>query len=315
MDNQENHEVLRHNGQNIRKAFRASAARSNASVSIATMIDDIVAVRPDLKDEMFYIPAHGITSLTVMTVREVFKAPKTSGFKAYLKREYERLQALQGKGLPIPVVTCVGDDMAFYGMTRLPGVWASEVVDKMNKQKREKLGKAIGTFMHVVADTFSRPPHDDWHYESDNIHAVEDNLEIYKDRIGKEFDFCKREIGILADHLRDKDPVLMHDDLHMRNILINPDTLQISGIVDFGDLKPYHAEQRLFIKGGGHRRHDIEKAAWHEYARLHEGVDVRDRYRFNLYHDICFDNDFSKSLAELKEMMMPKPPKTKGYRP
>lgn len=118
------------------KAGRAAKSETGA------LIARILHARPDLAGEAFYVANKGKNGITLLTRDEVFKAPadKNSGLK-----ERKILEFLHAKGLPVPEVTCVGADDAFFGMVRLPGERIGLLpADKNNSDSiRYQIGKFI----------------------------------------------------------------------------------------------------------------------------------------------------------------------------
>lgn len=111
--------------RNAGKVFNAAAASSSDPFSVEGVITHIIQMRPDLADATFYVPSHGLTALTVMTENEVFKMGKSVSYLPYMQKEVQVLQSMQGKGFPVPQVTCQGENI--FGMTRMQGVVLAEM--------------------------------------------------------------------------------------------------------------------------------------------------------------------------------------------
>lgn len=189
----------------LRDAFaQAGAARRH----FRALVKEILDLRPDLANEMVYFPEQGGLAYTVFIGDEVFKAP-LSAPDFLFSQEAANIKRLQGRGLPIPQVTCTGRD--FYGMTRLPGVTLRSVEGKLSQAQREAVAGEIVDFIHGVAQAARR----------DSPQGT--------------------EYG-------------MHGDLHGNNILVDPQTGRLTGVVDFGHfeflLKERLAERSHTLIGG-----------------------------------------------------------------
>lgn len=118
------------------------------------LIDRIIGMRPDLRHETFIVPRSGNTSLTVMTVNEVFKSCMSRGNPADFAREIAVLEHLQGRVLDvdIPKLTWKSDDGSIYGMTRLHGeALSKDMLARLAPEDQSRIASAIGTFNGVLA--------------------------------------------------------------------------------------------------------------------------------------------------------------------
>ena len=102
--------------------------------------------RPDLNGKMAYFPEQGAHGQVVIIGDEIFKTPILAGDAQAFRQEYEVLRQLQDKGLPVPEVTCVGENAPFYGMKRVPGVAVDSVLARMTPMQQEALGKDLADF-------------------------------------------------------------------------------------------------------------------------------------------------------------------------
>ena len=183
--------------------FSSAAAEQDGS-SKNDFLDAILRERPDLRHELAYFPGQGRRAHTVFIGDEVFKTPKEwYGFN--FDEEYATLQRLEGQGLPVPEVTCVGKEFVFYGMTRLPGnmlTW--DALEEMGHKARMDLAKEIAAFCVKLSEAVSE--------------ADARNLEAMAPK----------------GYAHDDERYFMHADLAGRNVLYDPVTKKLSGIVDFG---------------------------------------------------------------------------------
>ncbi len=183
-----------YNRKQLMKVF--SRAAGKPELSGGDFLDAILRERPDLKGKTAYAPQQGAFAYTLVFENEVFKAPRRPwhirNMKKYVRefdREADVLQALEGKGLPVPRVTCRGRHAVFYGMTRIKGAPLESLYDKLSQDELQTLAGQVADFVVAMARKLPR--------SKDGLYA-------------------------------------MQGDLKEANILINPKTKKLTGIVDFG---------------------------------------------------------------------------------
>jgi len=105
----------------------------------------VLRERPDLRGKPIVAPSDFKVHV-LMIGRELFKS-------AYADQEVKTLQQLEGSGLSVPKVTCIGQHSRFFGMTRVPGVPLWPVPRKLehSASKTEQLGKEIADFIIDLA--------------------------------------------------------------------------------------------------------------------------------------------------------------------
>lgn len=190
-------DVAHHIREPLRHAF-ARASDSHAPYEL--FLKAILQERPELQGEMAYFPGQGRMAYTVIIGDEVFKSP-ASRFSETPAEAAASLRALEGAGLPVPRVTCVGKRYPFYAMTRLPGVILDSAVSALAPAQKEALAEDLTDFLFGMARAMRR---------------------MAAGRL---------EYG-------------MHNDLHGGNILVDPATGRLTGVIDFGPVY-YFPEQEL----------------------------------------------------------------------
>lgn len=171
--------------------FARAAAPLPQGSKPSDVLKVIYAARPELRGQPTYFPSQGACAYTVIIGDEVFKGPKQEEiFLRDFDKEPVLLKSLAGKGLPVPDVTCEGQDPSFYGMTRMPGVCVEDELERMTDGERQQIARDVVGF---VIDLAKAAP-------------AEDGM------------------------------VLTHGDLHGKNILIDPETKRLTGIIDFGQM-------------------------------------------------------------------------------
>ena len=132
------------------KAFSRAAAKQKGS-SGNDFLEAILRERPDLQGQMAYFPEQGGFAHTVIIGDEVFKGPKTKADVAEFDAEPDVLKQLEGKGLPVPVVTCVGKEHYFYCMMRTPGVELQSFYMELSADQEQALAEELVNFIINMA--------------------------------------------------------------------------------------------------------------------------------------------------------------------
>lgn len=216
------------------------------------LIERIIALRPDLRNETFIVPRYGNTSLTVMTVNEVFKSCMSRGNPTDFAREIAVLEHLQGRemGADIPRLTWKSDDASIYGMTRMHGEALSKsLLAQLPAQEQARIATAIGTFNGVMARSLPAEQRADMGLRSDLHAEVVTPAHVYE---ALEPDAVMMFLGQqgyqlarqLAQHhtkvfdaqeaQKNSDRLMfVHPDMHENNILYNRETGAVS-VIDIG---------------------------------------------------------------------------------
>ncbi len=95
--------------KDLMRAFCRAAAKPEG-LSSNDFVEAILDECPDFQGKPVYVPEQGLFGHTVFIGDKVFKGPCVMGAgdeKAH-DEECGILQSLEGKGLPVPRVTCVG---------------------------------------------------------------------------------------------------------------------------------------------------------------------------------------------------------------
>ena len=156
----------------ICQAFNRSGARPKGS-SGNDFLGAILRERPDLQGQTAYFPEQGIEAHTVFIGDEVFKGPLDDDWGTYFfDREHVFLKSLEGHDLPIPKVTCVGEETYFFGMSRMRGVMLGENFDSwMTPDGRRTLAQDLVAFVMRLANALPMQEgkfaaHRDLHYDN-----------------------------------------------------------------------------------------------------------------------------------------------------
>ena len=164
------------------KAFARAVAKRKETSPI-DLVEAVLHERPDLRGKTGYPTGQGTEAHTVFIGGEFFKAPQDliydekSGRLIYdaetaiaaFDKEIEFLQQLQGKGLPVPEITCVGKESVFYGMTSVKGVPLGKDFERIYSAEEQRLlARDIISFVVDMANALPQKnsafiTHDDLH--------------------------------------------------------------------------------------------------------------------------------------------------------
>lgn len=264
----------------LRVDFNTLSAKSPEAFSREALVQSIIAERADLAHRTFYVCTYGNTAHTVFAGDEVFKGIRYVQHAEKLQQEYGVINTLQGQGLPVPTLTHISVSGHFYGMTRLDGVTYESMKGSFMLADEIQLGKDIGRFASGLANAFPKADLDAGDLRKvSNIEMSVFEQDILKYYMREDFDLCRREIAAFIDRATGQAKVMRDADFHDENVLVDPITKRLSGVIDFGAVQYDHlASSGLCYEGSFPRT--VQKAAWQEYASLQEGVDARDQACF-----------------------------------
>jgi aminoglycoside 2''-phosphotransferase len=185
----------------------------------------------------------------VLVVNEeiILRFPRNKVAASALTREVAVLRGLQGRlPLPVPNPTLMGYDAAtgaieWMGYALLPGepLW-SEELDALDEADRRQIALQLASFLHAL---HTLPPTE----VAPELHARDEGqfwaglFAAFRDELYSFMQPAARgEVDALGDAiLADLDrttttPVLIHGDFGGGNILYDPATRRVTGVIDFG---------------------------------------------------------------------------------
>ena len=236
-------------------AARAKVVQTGANAGL----ERVLAERPDLIGQPCLMPQAGLSALTFLFTDEVVKMPRLPSQQDDFTREHRILSHLHAAGLPVPAVTAVGSDDAFYCQQRLSGTHfdvdalqegtpaydraAQQIVDFMlaaqnavSAQAAARIGLTVGTPDVALMDKLL--DHQDYQ------------------RLLRESD--ENIVDALRDYVASRvgaTPVFAHADIQPANLLCDRATGEISTVIDFGlchygdPAVAFHALYRYFPHG------------------------------------------------------------------
>ncbi len=257
----------------LQKAF-FDAGKKPECGSANDLIAAIKRERPDLEEAVFLSPGQGGQAHTFILENEVIKGAKFSAQIPAFITECETLRALQGKGLPVPAVTCVGEESAFYGMQRIPGVVASSVFAGMDDHHQQNLAYDIAQFMTGMHEALPYP------VQESSLNRINQGFRDtvmeglrhpgMRQVLGAQAGFCEEAVAAYLARREDVACAMhIHMDIQGGNILLDLDTKRLNGFVDFGYMADRPPEDALdaVAKSFGH---DFAGKVWDEYVALNK---------------------------------------------
>ncbi len=204
-------------------------AQRNAD-DLLPFVEKIVRLRPDLAKATFTHQADGTCADVLLTETEAFKTAADG-----MAREIRIQRALAAAGLPVPAVTCVAADNSLFGMTRLQGMPLRDIFNGLPASAHQKIARQLGGIkagISTVVDAFDDAmvdPYGDDRFiaESRDIMDTTAMREAMTPEAGQ-------AVSLYLDQLGYRRDVLLHGDLHGGNIIVNPATADIVGVIDFG---------------------------------------------------------------------------------
>jgi len=192
----------------------------------------LAAQLPDLKIYNLRLARQGWDNHTFILNDEwIVRFAKDEQFRALQERWV--LEALQGVSpLAIPRLEMAGISYSFSGHRMLPGVQLSEAWPSCSARQRDEAIDRLAEFCAVMHSSLSvevaREHGLTW--EPTSFDAV--RLSV---KLGGEWTVSAQEALGRLD-LASPESRVIHNDLHGDNILIDPDTHQVTAVIDFGDV-------------------------------------------------------------------------------
>jgi thiamine kinase-like enzyme len=258
----------------LRQHFKAVAESEPA---VRAFIARIIAERPDLAKQTFYVPSNGTISTVVMAGEEVFKTAKKKSNQRELSRELKILKIFKEQKVPyMPELSHVSQNGDFFGIKKMAGVTLASVKHEMTEDQfavfaidfghaRAKIDEALAGKKLPLSRKFNN---------RDDVDSVSAALELW-DR-----PYMQETLRRVDDHMRDiltdyRERQLAgrmtycHHDLHKWNILVDPDTKKLIGFIDpsrgYQTAFPEFEFSNMFLRIKA--SHDFVIAAYKSYAK------------------------------------------------
>ena len=209
----------------------------------AELIKQIIESSLNIKVNDIKLIGNGNDSYVYEVDNIIFKFSRHEKASENLKKEINILKFLEGKlTLQIPKVLYVGEPNEifpyyFCGQSKIEGVPLSpEIYEELSLEDEEQLAKDLANFLHelhhIPFNEYRENTIDNFKKDYEKLkELVYDKLdEITKQKI----DNMYMELFNNSDFLNCENS-LIHNDFSCNNIMFNPNTKRVSGIIDFGD--------------------------------------------------------------------------------
>lgn len=238
-------------------------------ISLSDVIDSLFIFFHDIKKHEIEFLYHGTFNVFEVKKKYIFRFPDSifrniDGIKM-IEREIKILNLIERYvpyPIPDPIYFSIENDNPFIGYEKIEGRTLSHYLEKGSRKQKIKIAKQIGFFLsHLhsdkVYDAFLNETEEEyspeqykleWYNYYQNIQKVIFPLmnSTQREWLTKLFkNFLERKENFYFK------PVLIHGDFDTSNILIDPKTFEITGIIDFEDSRIYDpAADFLFFREG-----------------------------------------------------------------
>jgi hypothetical protein len=193
----------------------------------------------------------GAQGWVLFSENEVIKAPVTESDIPYIEQEYRVLKHLETRSLPVPKPTSLGQNVFFFGMSRVRGVELTKLVSSFSELKngaektREQLASVasgIADFMKDFGAAFSKQEAESFldgkHYGMSAVDP-EETLKLFenpglKQALANDWAETQLLMKEYASRTRFRKRVAFHSDLRQQNIFITPDQSKLLSVIDLG---------------------------------------------------------------------------------
>lgn len=203
----------------------------------------IILERPDLIKTEVEAIIMGQQGIVLRFGDEFFKKPKDSHTGKSHSSEIYILKELAGSNFPIPEVTFTGSDESFFATRRMPGLLLSQALHE-NKLGNDltPLWTDIATFMHQIAGFFTAERVAriglKQMFQPSTLVATQEALREpnFKKYMDNESHHRLKDLGerTLENAFWPYAPHITHGDMSPNNILVDPISGRLTGIIDFG---------------------------------------------------------------------------------
>ena len=210
---------------------------------------------------------HGTYNVYLVNGEFIFRFPSrflpTAEKVALVKQELSTLQELKGLlswKVPEPIFSEVSSETQFIGYHKVPGESLSPHFNRTSNEEKKRLAKQIAEFLSELHPLRIKAVK--WRKTQEQLTAYRREWTHFYRRVKN---FCYKRMtesqAIWVDDLFNQfltdesnfafDPVLIHGDFDTSNILVDPKTFEITGIIDFEETRYYDpAYDFIFLSEG-----------------------------------------------------------------
>ena len=238
-------------------------------IPLETVVAALRGFFPDIREGDVEFIYHGTYNVFEVMGEWIFRFPDSSLLNEdgleLIRYEHEALQALRPHlSLDVPKFEYVSEDpeLPFAGYRKIPGVSLSTCFDRTTKGNRGEMAVKLGGFL---SELHSQEVYDAyverWPTEYTG-EAFKEYWEAYyaliQERVYPELDPDQRcwVTQLFSDYLEEGgnftfSPRVVHGDFDTSNIIVDPDTLTVRGIIDFEETRLWDPAADLLFFGEG----------------------------------------------------------------
>ena len=201
---------------------------------------------PDFEFDHIEIVGDGWDHVAVEVSEVIFRLPKehnrNSAREDHVRYETRSLKLLQSRlGVAVPNPIYISQDFEFFGYPKLKGILANEAKSKFDPKQVDQY---LDDWAKLAAAIHASIPLD----EAKRLGIPELDFEKHKRQAATistldnvpEFisDFAQSVLEAASKVDISRYPkVFLHNDLHSANIMLEPNTLRINGVIDWSDIQ------------------------------------------------------------------------------
>ncbi|OHA21551.1 MAG: hypothetical protein A2849_03975 [Candidatus Taylorbacteria bacterium RIFCSPHIGHO2_01_FULL_51_15] len=232
---------------------------------------------PDLIVHDAHPIGEGADNTTIEVNREyVFRFPrKGREHRHSFEEENKVLKALRGKTTTrLPEIEFEGKTYQWSGYKKIPGVQLKDVKEELTDTQREQLAKDAALFLFELHNALPISEAAEFGLKRPRGGPSREKLSDIRQLVNREFpdeemrEFLLSSIDRYEHMLGEASPPqgLLHGDFHPGNIVVNPDTNRLNGVIDFGEVAIGDVYVDFAYQFA--RDKDFAKAMMEEYSRL-----------------------------------------------
>ena len=222
----------------VRILYGAMENQAGSTVADAQRL--LRAASPEFaKIDLTPVSASTSNYVYVTSDSSIIRFPHNDWVRDGFQREHKLLSLLDGQlGVSIPRIDLFNETPVFMAYKAIEGMVASrDVVSTLNSERRARFGATLGAFMARLhgepTEKFDFLPQ---RYGEELLRQLRENLERIgsRDPEGRVGGLLQETLDTWEDVRNGNDvKVLLHQDLHGQNLICDPETGDLIGVLDF----------------------------------------------------------------------------------
>ncbi|MFW9845477.1 MAG: phosphotransferase family protein [Candidatus Thorarchaeota archaeon] len=220
---------------------------------------------PTPRIRFFY---HGTYNVYIVEEQYLFRFPSSvlpiKEQQRLVRREAALLKRLSGRffhSIPVPEFVDANSNPPFMGYKMIPGASLSRHYDSTTREQQRFLGEQVGTFLsqlHAIDGTGLELGKDGTYRPEESRAEYTEVYTRVQDDVFPQLSTQEQQWSdaLFHDFLDSEEnfeyePVLIHGDFDTSNILVDPRTFTVTGIIDFEETRVYDPAADFCFLGGG----------------------------------------------------------------